>query len=655
MKKRVWTLTPFFLVFSIAIFLMAAFSYRWNIYIFAIEMSIAIVSIIVVFLTGKYFQSYIKAVVKSAAKSLKGVNVTYLEKFSVPVVVAGENGDVVWYNKLFKNNICQGREAVGDFVTQYTSGISVERLVKAESTNVSYGDRRYTVIANEVSDGAVLYFIDDTNYKKIAEEYADSRPVVAILTFDNREEFERDYDDEQLAHAVVIVENTLQKWAMKNKAMYKKISGSKYLVIMEERNYRDLLEDKFSILSEIKSLSFPGGKEATISIGVGRGVKGFRENELQARKALEMALGRGGDQAAVKTGDSYRFFGGGSNGYAKLDKVRARVIAGTLIDHIKACENVLIMGHANSDLDCIGAAIGLWSAITKAQKKPAHIVVNQKQSVATPIIESVKNAGNGNMFMEPDEAVATAGDKTLLIIVDTHSPTFLESAALYERCKKIVVIDHHRMMVNHIDNSLVFFHEPFASSASEMATELIQYMGENILTRLEAEALLAGIMLDTKNFVLKTGVRTFEAAAYLRQCGADTVEVKRLFSNSIDSYKTKYQIVSQAEIYNSCAIACTDDLSGDVRVTAAQAADELLSLHDVLASFVIFQNGDTICISARSLGDINVQLIMEQMGGGGHMTMAGAQLKDSKMSEVREKLVDIISKIDIKKVKENEK
>ncbi|MGN0497963.1 MAG: DHH family phosphoesterase [Acutalibacteraceae bacterium] len=654
MKKRSWTLTPFFLIFSIAIFLMAAFSYRWNIYIFAIEMSIAIVSIIVVFLTGKFFQSYIKSVVKSSAKSLKGVNVTYLDKFSIPVVVAGEKGDVVWYNKYFKSNICQGREAVGDFVTQYTSGIPIERLVAAESSNVSYGDRRYTVLANEISDGAILYFIDDTNYKKIAEEYADSRPVVAMLTFDNREEFERDYDDEQLAHAVVIVENTLQKWAMKNKAMYKKISGDKYLVLMEERNFRDLLEDKFSILEEIKALSFPGGKEATVSIGVGRGGKGYRENELQARKALEMALGRGGDQAAVKTGESYRFFGGGSSGYAKLDKVRARVIAGTLIDHIKAADNVLIMGHANSDLDCIGAAIGIWSAVTKTQKKPAHIVVNQKQSVATQIIESMKNAGNGNMFMEPNEAVVSAGDKTLLIIVDTHSPTFLESVELYEKCKKIVVIDHHRMMVNHIDNSLVFFHEPFASSASEMATELIQYMGDNILTRLEAEALLAGIMLDTKNFVLKTGVRTFEAAAYLRQCGADTVEVKRLFSNSIDSYKTKYQIVSQAEIYNSCAIACADDLGSDVRVTAAQAADELLSLHDVVASFVIYQNSDTICISARSLGDVNVQLIMEQMGGGGHMTMAGAQLKNSKMSEVREKLVDIISKIDIKKVKEND-
>lgn len=652
MKKRAWTLTPFFLIFSAAILLMAAFSYRWNIYIFAIEMSIALISIVAVIITSKYFQGYIKSVVRGSARSLKGVNVNYLENFSIPVLVAGEKGDVVWYNKLFKNKICKGRDAVGDFVTQYTSGAELSKILSSDFVDVSYGERRYTVFANEVPDGAVLYFIDDTFYKLTAEEYADSRPVVAMLTFDNREEFERDYDDEQLAHAIVIVENTLQKWASRNMALYKKVSGSKYLVIMEERNFRDILEDKFSILEEVKNLSFPGGKAATISIGVGRGKNGFKENELIARRALEMALGRGGDQAAVKTGDTYRFFGGGSSGYAKLDKVRARVIAGTLIDHIKKSENVLIMGHANSDLDCMGAAIGLWSAVTKSQKKPAHVVVNQSQSVATPIIESEINAGNANMFMEPEEALLLANDKTLLIIVDTHSPNFLESVDLYKKCKSVVVIDHHRMMVNHIDNSVVFFHEPFASSASEMATELIQYMGSNILTRLEAEALLAGIMLDTKNFVLKTGVRTFEAAAYLRQCGADTVEVKRLFSNSIDSYKTKYQIISQAEIYNSCAIACADDLGDDVRIAAAQAADELLSLHDVVASFVLFKRDDKICISARSLGDLNVQLIMEQLGGGGHMTMAGAQIKDATVSEVREKLVDIISKIDVKKVKE---
>ncbi len=654
-KKRLWTLTPFFLIFSVAILAMAIFSYRWNIYIFAIEMAIAAVSIAVVALTMRYYNSYIRSVVKNSAKGLKGVNVTYLEKFPMPVLVAGKKGDVVWYNKLFKHNICGGREAAGDFVTQYTSGVELNKLLTYESTNVSYGEKKYTVFANEVTDGAVLYFIDDTNYKKIAAEYADTRPVVAMLTFDNREEFERDYDDEQLAHAVVIVENTLQKWASKNHAMYKKVSGSRYLVIMEERNFRDLLADKFSILDEVKSLSFSGGKVATVSIGVGRGGQGYRENEIKARKALEMALGRGGDQAAVKTGESFRFFGGGSSGYAKLDKVRARVIAGTLIDHIKESDNVLIMGHVNSDLDCIGAAIGLWSAITKSQNKPAHVVVDQSMSVATPIIESFKQSGGAHMFMEPEEALLSVNDKTLLIIVDTHSPTFLESVELYKKCKSVVVIDHHRMMVNHIDNCLVFFHEPFASSASEMAAELIQYMGENVLTRLEAEALLAGIMLDTKNFVLKTGVRTFEAAAYLRQCGADTVEVKRLFSNSIDSYKTKYQIVSQAEVYNSCAIACADDLGGDMRVTAAQAADELLSLHDVVASFVLFKNEDKINISARSLGDLNVQLVMEQLGGGGHMTMAGAQIKDSKMSEVRERLVDIISKMDTKTQREEVK
>lgn len=647
MKKRAWTLTPFFLVFSAAIVLMAAFSYRWNIYMFAIEMSIAIASIVFVLVTVGQFRIYIKSVVGGSVRSLKGVNIAYLEDFPIPIIVAGERGDVVWYNQLFRNRICQGREAVGDFISQYTSGITLDKLTSVECTNISYGERKYTVFANKVSGGAILYFVDDTRYKKMAEEYVNSRPVIALVTFDNREEFERDYDDEQAVHAVVIIENTLKRWAAQNMAMYKKISDERYLILMEESSFRTLLENKFSVLKDIRTLNFPGGKQATISIGVGRGGDSFRENEFQARKALEMALGRGGDQAAVKTGDSYQFFGGGSNEYAKLDKVRARVIAGSLIEHIKASENVLIMGHANSDLDSIGAAIGLWGVITRAQKKPAHVVVNQKQSLASPIIDGMKSNGKSNMFMEPQEALLSANEKTLLIIVDTHSPSFLESLDLYKKCKSVVVIDHHRMMVNHIDNAVVFFHEPFASSASEMATELIQYMGDNVLTKLEAEALLAGIMLDTKNFVLKTGVRTFEAAAYLRKCGADTVDVKRLFADSIDSYKIRYQIISGAEIYNKCAITCVDELRGDVRVVASQAADELLSIHDIIASFVIYSNEDQVYVSARSLGDLNVQLVMEQMGGGGHMTMAGAQIKDSTVAEVKKGLVDIINKINL--------
>ena len=359
-----------------------------------------------------------------------------------------------------------------------------------------------------------------------------------------------------------------------------------------------------------------------------------------------MALGRGGDQVAIKQGDSYEFFGGMSKGVEKRDKVRTRVIASTLSDHIKDSDYVFIMGHQFSDLDSVGASVGMWSAVTKGQERPASVVINREQSLAASLIESIDKSGNGGMFITPAQAENMLTDHSLLIIVDTHSPSFVESSSLYQKSKRVVVIDHHRMMVNHIEGAVVFYHEPYASSASEMVTELTQYLGENALNRLEAEALLAGIMLDTKNFVLKTGVRTFEAAAYLRRKGADTVEVKRLFSDSIDTYKAKYQMVSGAEIFNSCAIASADENCADIRVASAQAADELLGIQGVNASFVMYPAGGGINISARSLGSVNVQVIMEALGGGGHQTMAGAQLSDVTMEEAREKLVGLISDLD---------
>ncbi|MGN0551543.1 MAG: DHH family phosphoesterase [Acutalibacteraceae bacterium] len=647
-NKKAWTLSPFFILYTVAMFAMAFFSVRWNIYVFIIQLVMAIVTTVIVAIGCINFGKYIRRIVKSAGEGVNGVNHSYLESFSIPIVVAGKHGDVVWYNSRFQSTLCSGREAAGDFISQYIQGTTIDEIIKKEGADVVYGDRKYTVLASLADQCVILYYIDNTYYKDTAKKYIDTRPAVAVVVFDNKEEFERDDNDEQTAHVMVTIENLLQKWAAKYDALLKRISDGRYLVILEEKNLEKLIEDKFSVLQNVKDLNFNNDKEATISIGIGRGGESFKECELWARKALEMALGRGGDQVALKTADSYRFFGGASKGYEKTDKVRTRVIASTLSEQIKAANHIILMGHKNSDLDCVGAAIGLWSAATKALNKPAHVVVRQNQTLATPLIESFISAGFSNIFMEPEEALEIINDKTLLIIVDTHSPAFLESEEIYKKCRHIVVIDHHRMMVNHISNSIVFFHETFASSTAEMATELVQYMGDDFLTKLEANALLAGITLDTKNFVLKTGVRTFEAAAYLKQRGADTVEVKRLFSNSIESYKAKYSLVSSAEIYNLCAITSTEDTQENIRLAAAQAADELLSLQDVKASFVMFTADNCINISARSLGDVNVQLIMEQLGGGGHQTMAGAQVENKTMAEVREKLIKIISGLDIK-------
>ncbi|HBG54804.1 MAG TPA: DHH family phosphoesterase, partial [Ruminococcaceae bacterium] len=383
---------------------------------------------------------------------------------------------------------------------------------------------------------------------------------------------------------------------------------------------------------------------ATVSLGVSRGAKSPQEAEAWARKALDMALGRGGDQVAVMQGeDTYEFFGGLSKGVEKRDKVRTRVFAATLSDDMKESDTVLVMGHRYSDLDCIGAAAGIWSVACKSLGRPAYIVVDREHTLAGPLIDRLqKSCPDEQIFLSPSEALSLVTPKTMLVVVDTHSPDFVESTDLLSAVARVVVIDHHRMMVRHIENALVFYHEPFASSASEMVAELVQYLGDRAVTPAVAEAMLAGVMLDTKYFVLKTGVRTFEAAAYLRRKGADTVTVKRMFSDSIDAYKAKYRIVSNARMYGRFAVASTDAELPDIRVSAAQAADELLSIQGVDASFVIYPAGGVVNVSARSLGEVNVQLIMEALGGGGHLTMAGAQLSGVTVDQAREKLVAVI-------------
>ena len=649
MKKKVWVSTPSFFIISSVMLLMTGASWFWNETVFYVELLISSASILLVAGSTAKFKAYVRSVIKSAEGTIKGTDKNSLEKFAASVVITGLAGDVVWANTSFVNKICNGKDCSGETISQFTSGKSVQHLITHEKTDVTYNGHQYTVFSVLAEKAVILYFMEDTYYKETALEYNESRPAVALILFDNREELARDSTDGQDGQIAAQVENTLQKCAAKTNSLFKKQSDGRYLMIVEERHMKSFIAQKFEILDEIRNIKMDERRYATISIGMGRGGVNLKECECWARKALEMALGRGGDQVAIKRGDAYEFFGGVSKGVEKRDKVRTRVIAETLSNQIKNSDTVFIMGHRFSDLDCVGAAIGMWSAVMKGLQKPAYVVLNREQTLSAPLVESVEKAGNETMFISPSYAESMVTDRSLLIIVDTHSQNFLESVAFYNKCKRVVVIDHHRMMVNHIEDALIFYHEPYASSASEMVTELVQYLSENALNRLEAEALLAGIMLDTKNFVLKTGVRTFEAAAYLRRKGADTVEVKRMFSNSIDTYKAKYQLVSGAEIYNSCAIACAEEDTPDIRVASAQAADELLGIQGVSASFVMYPSANVINISARSLGAVNVQLVMEAMGGGGHQTMAGAQIEAVTMEEAREKLISVINTIQIHK------
>ena len=638
-----------FVVFAIVMFIMAFMAVRFSLITFLVELILAITASVIVAISIMNIKSLISAVLTSASKRLFKDDSKNIDDIMIPVVILSKENEIMAANALFKENVCGNEDPLGDSITKYLSGDDVDAIYGSNGADTKYNDKWYIAFAVRHEYGSIVYFIDDNTYKTNSDEYLETRPVVAIVAFDNRDELERETDNSEAIKVTVAVEQEIVKWVSSTKGFYKKMSGGRYIVVMEERDIKRSIDGKFRILDDIRMIKINDRLSATISIGIGRGGKTFKENEQWARQALDMALGRGGDQAAIKKADSYKFFGGVSKGIEKREKVRTRVIAASLSNHINNSSNVIIMGHRFSDLDSVGASIGMWSAVVKGLHKNAYILINRQQTLAKSLVASFEKAGFESIFKTEDEALALLDDHSLLIIVDTHSPNFLESKTVYERSSRVVVIDHHRMMVNHIDNALVFYHEPYASSASEMTAELVQYLGHDSLSRLESEALLSGIMLDTKNFVLRTGVRTFEAAAYLKSNGADTVEVKRLFSNSIDTYKVKYKLVSEAEIFNYCAIASAEEDITDIRIASAQAADELLGIENVKASFVMYKTGKTVNISARSLGDLNVQVIMEQLGGGGHQTMAACQLENTSIDEAREKLVSIISELDVNK------
>lgn len=646
MNRKNWTLTPFFIIFAILMFCMSFISVRYNPYLSIAEFGISLLSLLFVLLMNFRFSSYIRKIVRSAVKRTEKIDHEYLENFHFPVVVVGTHDDIVWCNSLFINNICKGKDPLTNDIKNHICGHELSDFLEEKPVKIKLFDKYYRVYGNVAQSATILYYIDDTYYRNVENEFRNKKGSVAIVLFDNAEDFDTDSDGETEGEILLAVEKTVQKWALDTKSLYSKLSPTRYMIIFEEKSLAKISDEKFKILDEIRNIKL-NGKSATISIGIGRGQNTLRESDLAAKKALEMALGRGGDQVAIAVKDDYEFFGGVSKGVEKRSKVRTRTFAGNIKNAVRKADNIMLMGHNFSDLDCVGASIGLFSTITKSlNKKETYIVCNEEKSSAKQLIAEAKENGFGNAFLSVQEALRKINNNTLLIILDTHIGTFIESEEIYDKCKNVIVIDHHRKMVNFIKNALIFFHEPTASSTCEMVTELIGYIGDDYLSAFEASALLAGITLDTKNFVIKTGVRTFEAAAYLKQKGADTVDVKRLFSGGIETYKEKAKIVSRAKIVDNFAVAYADDDMENIRVVSSQAADDLLSVGGVFASFVIYRiDSETIGISARSYGKTNVQVIMEEMGGGGHLTMAACQIKVDDKEEAEYMLMSIIKKL----------
>ena len=549
------------------------------------------------------------------------------------------NGRILWYNGAFHEKVLGGADVVTRAVERVFPELELAVCSRPHGQDIAVGDRRFTAYAGSAkgSRGAsIVYFVDDTFYKETLDEYTESRPACLILVIDSYDELFDDMKDSEQAKELEAINSLLEQYIARSNGFLRRVANSRYIAVVEERDVRWMLQERFDILDQVRALH-PGGL-TTLSIGVGHGGKTLQECYQMAQESIDIALGRGGDQAAVKTLDGFEFYGGISHGVEKRSHVRSRIIAHALRDLIKKSDSVIIMGHRMSDLDAVGAAVGALR-MCKMCGVPAVIAINSDATLAGPLLQEFLDAGCGRDFIPPDQTLEVITPNTLLIVVDTYQVRLLESQKIYEKCKRVVVIDHHRMAVGHIDRPLLLYHEPYASSASELVCELLQFMPkEGNITPLEAQALLAGIMLDTRSFALHVGVRTFEAAAWLRSRGAQTAQTKQLFNTSKEEYEARAHIVEGAYIYKGCAIALSEETEAGMNVVLPMAANDLLTINGVDASFVAVAKNGGVNISARSMGALNVQVILEPLGGGGHLMMAGAQLRDCTLQQAEQRI-----------------
>lgn len=607
---------------------------------------LAVVTVVRMITTGRRFDDLIN----SMNEDLNNAASNALTSFVLPILIVSETDEIVWYNSRFAEQVNTDSDGlIGQNINQLLGENGSRDMREKRHATITYGNRIYDVYESvHMLDGEIeqkIYcFIDLTDLRRTASEYQLSRLLVAFIAIDNLDDLTRNMRDSERNTVSSRIQKVLEDWFATTNGFSRKLSGERYIFIFEERDLISFTAAKFEILGRIRSIDFGERGHATVSIGIGHG-KNLRECEEQAAQALDMALGRGGDQVAIKKLDhSFQFFGGISGANEKRTRVRTRIVASALLELIQSSEQVVLMGHKFADLDCFGSAYALCSAIRKHTETPAYIAIRQKNALVHPLFDRIRTLGGDLMITEPEQLLERVNKQTLLIIVDTHRSMMLECPELLDLAGTVVVIDHHRKSVDHIANAVIFYHESAASSASEMVSELLQYISESAVGRAEAEAMLSGIMLDTRNYCMHTGVRTFEASAFLRRRGADPVAVKKLFADSMEHYKMKNAIIATAEQHNAYAIAMHEsDISPEeIRIISSEAADELLNIAGVKASFVISRLPDHINISARSFGEINVQLIMERLGGGGHRTMAACQLLEQDMNEVKNLLIDAI-------------
>lgn len=574
-----------------------------------------------------------------------------------PLIIIEANGNIIWRSEKFNNEFKDLNKdnlelmALLSNIKQIavSKKNSMEKKQKGKiEIEFDINRRTYKILGTYIKTNKdenndytfILYFIDQTEIKKLQEKEEETEINIGMISIDNYDEINQRLSGEIKSQVIAKIEQCIYEWALSYSALVVKVERDKFYVVIDNKNLENAKKDKINILQQIKELPILDGIQATLSISFSKDGETLDEKYRSAQAVQEIALGRGGDQAIIKQNQKYEFFGGRTEEVEKRTKVKARTVASALVKLIEESDRVLIMGHTNSDMDAIGSALGIYR-LTKTLNKEANIIVDSKAVGILSFLETIENDKEYiGCVINGETALEKMTDNTLLVIVDTNKVNYVESVKVLENASKIVEIDHHRKSTDYIKDTVLSFHEVYASSASELVTEIIQYSPIKIkLTPIEIEALYAGIMLDTKEFTFKTGVRTFEAAAYLRKCGVDIIKVKKWFQDDLKTYQTISNIISKAEIVKeSIAISTYDEDELNTTIVIAKAADELLTISGISASFVLGKTDDIIYISGRSIGDINVQLILEKLGGGGHITLAGAQLSDITMEEALEKL-----------------
>lgn len=587
--------------------------------------------------------------------SIENLSVSSLFNFPMPVLIIDKDGKICWFNLKFREVI--GEEAVVGKVEDIVANFPIKNLEEnmqgmLSNIEVSYDNKAYNVLYSKLHeeqfvDNAtyILYWVDNTSFRTLKNKYNDERPIALIVQIDNYSEISEKMDKLIRASMIAEIEKILNKYASEMNGFVLKYDSDRFIMLIENKYLEGLENKKFAMLEEVKEIKSSGEYFFTLSIGVGAYAKTIGQLFEYAKGALDISLGRGGDQAVVKRINSVKFYGGKSKAVEKRTKVKARIISFALRQIIDQSSNVIIMGHRIGDMDSLGSSIGLYS-MAKSRGKKAYIVLNNVNYALKNLIDRMEKEDPSYMeaIVTTEQALRLIDSESVCVVLDTHKGSFTEAPEVLEEVEKIVLIDHHRRGEEYIENAVLDYIEPYASSTCELVSELIQYMEDHIkLTKFEADAMLAGIVVDTNSFIFKTGVRTFEAASFLRRNGADTIEVKELFSEGLDTMKKKTEIIDRAEMkFGDVAISYIDDEAENNNVLAAKAADELLTVKDVKASFVLVKNEGYIHISGRSMGQISVQLIMELLGGGGHLTMAGAQIKTDSIQVAKEKLYDAI-------------